>query len=313
MPTIDQNVLDELSSMDADWPDASVVPEMPPVPDATNPSPPKDNWNWATYNDQVHAQKRPYDAPLTEIVTETNPLTVDVCWSMRSPYSSLVLPRLVYLHSNFNVDMRIRTIFPVAVRTRAKGGKAGSGRWYKWADGVNDFRRSGQYHGLERRWPNPDPIWQNGYPPESADMQVHPLEKQPYITWLVRLANVAEILERSVEFQHVVHETIWGGRYDWWPDHVESNIREAGFDYDAMIKMIRENTATVDGVWQENQGIQLQAGHGGVPLMIFRGEPFFGQDRFGEFFWRLRQNGLTERREPRAPITPKPVRWPDGI
>jgi hypothetical protein len=55
----------------------------------------------------------------------------------------------------------------------------------------------------------------------------------------------------------------------------------------------------------------MQAGHGGVPLMIFRGEPFFGQGRFGEFFWRLRQNGLTERIESRGPITAMPRRWPN--
>ena len=53
---------------------------------------------------------------------------------------------------------------------------------------------------------------------------------------------------------------------------------------------------------------EATAGHGGVPLMIFmNGEPFFGQDRFGEFFWRLRQNGLTERHEPRAPVRPRPL------
>jgi hypothetical protein len=130
MPKIDQDILDKLTSMDADWPDMSVVPEMPPVPDAVNPPPPKDNWNWSHYNDEVHPMRAAYLPQLTDIVTEENPLRVDVCWSMRSPYSSLVLPRLTYLHSNFNVDMRFRTIFPVAVRTRHKGGQAGSGRWY---------------------------------------------------------------------------------------------------------------------------------------------------------------------------------------
>jgi hypothetical protein len=48
----------------------------------------------------------------------------------------------------------------------------------------------------------------------------------------------------------------------------------------------------------------------GVPNMVFRGEPFFGQDRFDVLFWRLRQNGLTTRPEPRAPFTTKPLRWP---
>jgi hypothetical protein len=49
-----------------------------------------------------------------------------------------------------------------------------------------------------------------------------------------------------------------------------------------------------------------------VPLMTFRGEPFFGQDRFDEFVRRLLQNGLTKRPEPRPPFTTKPLRWPEG-
>jgi hypothetical protein len=39
---------------------------------------------------------------------------------------------------------------------------------------------------------------------------------------------------------------------------------------------------------------------------------FFGQDRFDLLFWRLEQNGLTTRPEPRAPFTTKPLRWPAG-
>jgi len=58
--------------------------------------------------------------------------------------------------------------------------------------------------------------------------------------------------------------------------------------------------------------IQLNAGHGGVPLMIFQGEPFFGQDRFNQFYWRLRESGLTRRDQPRAPFTAKPLHWADN-
>ena len=30
--------------------------------------------------------------------------------------------------------------------------------------------------------------------------------------------------------------------------------------------------------------------------MVFAGEPFFGQDRFDQLLWRLKQNGLEERK-----------------
>ena len=185
--------VDKLTSMDADWPKDPAVPDLPPVPDAVNPPPPEDNFNWLHFQDDVHPQLAPYPEPLTDIVTEENPLKANVFWSMRSPYSYLALQRLTWLNSNYNVDISVRVIFPVAVRTRASSGKAGSGRWYKWADTINDTRRVGQYQGVPFRFANPDPIWQNTYPTGKADMAVHPLEKQPYIAWVTRLGNYAEL------------------------------------------------------------------------------------------------------------------------
>jgi 2-hydroxychromene-2-carboxylate isomerase len=314
MSKVDRFEVDGLTSMDANYPPDDAVPELPPVPDVVNPPPPPDNWNWSRFNDDVHPQAEPYPAPLTDIVTEESPLKVDVCWSMRSPYSYLVLQRLTWLNSNYNCDVRIRVIFPVAARTRHEGGKAGSGRWYKWADTINDTRRVGQYQGIPFRFANPDPIWQNTWPTATADFAVHPLEKQPYIAWVTRLGNYCELQGKGIHYVNAVSPLIWGGHVEHWPDQVKDALNSIdGVDYDEGIAFIREHTEEVDAVWQENQAIQLQAGHGGVPLMIFQGEPFFGQDRFDLFYSRLRQSGLTKRWKPRAPFTTKPLRWPDHL
>jgi len=56
--------------------------------------------------------------------------------------------------------------------------------------------------------------------------------------------------------------------------------RIEGLDYDEAIQFISKNTDKVDAVWLENAKVQNEPVHGGVPLIIFRGEPFFGQDRF---------------------------------
>ena len=50
--------------------------------------------------------------------------------------------------------------------------------------------------------------------------------------------------------------------------------------------------ALIDG----NGEAQKRCGHWGVPLMAFENEPFFGQDRFEAFKWRLTQNDLQCRR-----------------
>jgi 2-hydroxychromene-2-carboxylate isomerase len=306
---------------------ADVVPDLPPVPDAASSPPPKDNWNWKYYDDTTHSYKNednllPPPAPLTDIVTPENPLQVDVFYSMRSPYSYLVLQRLTWLNSNYNVDVNIKVIFPVAVRTPGMfGGGTGDkncpkgGRWYKWADTVNDTRRVGQFQGVPYRFADPDPILQDTYPPGEASGRISPLDEQPYIAWLVRLASAAQLQGKSLEYVNAVSPLIWGARVPpgEWPNHVEAAVNSIGMDYDATIKDIQKNPEKYDAVWMQNQEEQMMTGHGGVPNMSFRGEPFFGQDRFDHLVWRLNQNGLTKSPGQRPPLTTKPLRWPNGL
>jgi 2-hydroxychromene-2-carboxylate isomerase len=277
---------------------------------------PTDNFLAAHFWDGLH-ERRLGPVPLTGIVNDTNPLKVDVIWSMRSPYSYLTLQRLVWLNSNYNVDMTIRAVMPIAVRsTKGGSGKGGGafGVWYKFQDAMWDTVRSGQLHGVPFKWATPDPIWQNIYPPgEKGYLYVHPPEKQPYIGWLVRMACYAQIQGKSVEYVNQVSSLIWSDEVEHWPAHVKERFnRIEGLDCDKAITYIKKNTEEVDSCWLGNSKIQTQAGHGGVPLMIFQGEPFFGGDRFDQFLWRLQQSGLTKRREPRPPFTSEPLRWPGG-
>lgn len=305
------------------------VPEMPLVDNKMDPDSHQGNWLWVHYDSTNHNYKNEdsleaMPAPRADVVTPENPLKIDVFYSMRSPYSYLALQRYTWLNSNFNVDVNIKVIFPVAVRTPGmfSGGLGGTeeappkkgGRWYKWADCLHDTARSGKYEGVPFRFADPDPIVQNHWPFENSDSgAILPLEEQPYITWLVRLANAAQLAGKALEYVSQVSPLIWGGRSDFWPADIEGAFNRTGLDYDATIEDIQKNPAKYDAVWQQNQAEFLASGHGGVPCGVFRGEPFFGQDRFDQLFWRLRQNGLTTRPEPREPITTKPLRWPVGI
>jgi hypothetical protein len=42
------------------------------------------------------------------------PLAVDVFWSFRSPYSYLATPRLVRLATEYDVDVTVRVVLPIA-------------------------------------------------------------------------------------------------------------------------------------------------------------------------------------------------------
>ena len=311
-------LIDRLNDPDAEWPHDPAVPDLPPLPSTDEPPPPKDNWLATHAFDGIHPPQKEFPAPLTAPVNEKNPLAVDVIWSMRSPYSYLSLQRLLWLNSNYNVDLTFRVVMPIAVRS-TKGGKGSAGGvfgvWYKLIHTQYDCERTAEYEGIPYKWATPDPIWQTTHPFQGENWQyVHPPEKQPYIHWIVRLAAYAQLKGKSVEYMAEIAPLIWSGEVEHWPAHVKERFnRIQGLDYDEAIRFIRENPAKVDDVWLENSRIQAQAGHGGVPLMIFRGEPFFGQDRFDQLFWRLRQSRLTGRKEPRAPFVEKPLRWPDGL
>lgn len=296
------------------------IPEMPPVPNKAEPESHKGNWLWTHYDSTNHNYKNedtlePMPAPQTDIITQQNPLKVDVFYSMRSPYSWLSLHRLTWLNSFYNCDVTIKVIFPVAVRTPAAfgggSGHKGGGRWYKWADTVHDAARSGKFQGVPFRFADPDPVMQNHWPFENENSGlIPPLDQQPYIAWLTRLGNAAQLEGKSLEYVNQVSPLIWGGESDFWPADVEAAVKRADIDYDATIKDIQKNPQKYDDVWIANQDEFYKSGHGGVPCMVFRGEPFFGQDRVEQLLWRLRQNGLTERPAPIEPIVTKPLRWP---
>jgi 2-hydroxychromene-2-carboxylate isomerase len=312
--------IDSHMGADATWFDDANVPEMPPIPETDDPPPPDDNWLNTRYWDGLHPPKK-YIAPprkTTEPVTEENPLKADVVWSMRSPYSYLALQRLVWLNSNYNVDLRIRIQLPIAVRSTKGGSGSGGGvfaLWYKLTNTMWDTVRTAEFEGVPFKWPSADPIWQTIHPPHGDGWEyVHPAAKQPYIFWIVRLGNYCELMGKSVDYVNQVSTLIWGDHADHWPDYVKERFnRIDGLDYDEAIKFIQENPDKIDAVWQENAKFATQSGHGGVPLMVFNGEPFFGQDRFYQFYSRLRRNGLTRRQEPRMPSTTKPLTWPDNM
>jgi 2-hydroxychromene-2-carboxylate isomerase len=338
-PRLTPELMDELNKdIDTTWPHDPAVPELPPMPVTDNPKMNPDNFLWTHFNDNIYPP-RVAGVPerRTRIVTETDPIEVSVFWSMRSPYSYLTLNRLVWLNSNYNVNVNIRPILPVAVRSTKGGkGKAGGlfGLAYKVPDAVWDTRRQGKYLGVPFNFPVPDPVWQVWNPGDKVPgpdnwLFTHPPEKQPYIFWVTRLACYASLQGKAIDFVNQVSYLIWSGvvhpnnpvaandpAKGHWPNYVKEYFnRVDGLDYDKAIRYIRKNPEEVDQCWIDNADGLALSGHGGVPTMVIEGqnEVFFGGDRFDQFVWRLQQNGLTKRPQPRAPFTTEPLRWPAGL
>ncbi len=215
-----------------------------------------------------------------------NTLSIDVFWSFRSPYSYLATGRLVALRERYALDVNVRPVLPIAVRTP------------EFFDRVNplfpsylmrDVMRLGESQGIAIRWPRPDPVVMN---PDRS----YPTE-QPHIHRLTRLGVAAAERDCGLAFLDEVSRIIWDGSVDGWHegDHLLEATRRAGLDLAELDEAIEKDpqhfVATIDG----NQAALEAAGHWGVPTMTFEGEPFFGQDRLDLLMWRLKNAGLEER------------------
>ncbi len=214
-------------------------------------------------------------------------LSFELYWSLRSPYSYLVLPRIIGLIRDYDVTADLRIVQPAAIRNptyfRAMNPLA---RRYFYLD----CARMGAFLGLPLVRPVPDPIVQNVETLEIA-------ADQPYIFRLSRLAVAAVERGRGFEFCDHVSKMLWDGSVQNWDqgDHLAKAVAKAGLDLQELDLLASAEAARLDAVLDDNDKALRASGHWGVPTMVFKGEPFFGQDRFDVFVWRLRQNGLAQR------------------
>jgi 2-hydroxychromene-2-carboxylate isomerase len=121
--------------------------------------------------------------------------------------------------------------------------------------------------------------------------------KQPWIHRLTHLGVAATERGRGLAFLDEVSAMIWGGGTDNWHegDHLARAAARAGLDFAEMAAAVDADPAPFAAIVEANQVAQRAAGHWGVPMMVFGGEAFFGQDRFDQLKWRLEQAGLARR------------------
>lgn len=211
---------------------------------------------------------------------------VDVFWSFRSPYSYLATARLVELQKDWDVEFALRPVYPLALRVPGFFKKVNP-LWPAYL--LRDCARLAEMHGLPFAWPSPDPIVQ-----DLATLEV--AAGQPYVHRLTRLGIAAQRRGRGLAFAAEVSRLIFGGTRGWHEgDHLAGAARRAGLELTELDAAIDADPANHEAEIERNEADQKAAGHWGVPLMVFRGEPFFGQDRIDVLLWRMRQAGLARR------------------
>jgi 2-hydroxychromene-2-carboxylate isomerase len=215
-------------------------------------------------------------------------LSFDLFWSFRSPYSYLATGRIVRLAAEYDIDVRVRPVLPIAVRLPGFFQRVNP-LWPPYL--LRDTMRVAQFHGIDYGWPRPDPIVQ-----DFANRTIP--KAQPHIYRLTRLGIEAVLRGRGLPFIDEVSQIIWNGKIDGWNQgtHLAEATARAGLHLAEMDAAITADPARHDAIIEKNQADHLAAGHWGVPTMVFEGEPFFGQDRVDLLVWRLQQHGLCRRR-----------------
>jgi len=212
---------------------------------------------------------------------------LDVYWSFRSPYSYLVTPDLAKLTADYEINLNMRIVLPIAVRSKATL-FSGSNRKPAMYIVMDSLRRA-QFLGLPMIFPpKPDPIVQNYQTLEVA-------EDQPLIMRVTKLGVEAQRRGKGLAFVTELSALIFGGTENWDKgDHLKHAAEKIGLNLQDMEAAIHSGDHLEEV--ERNHAALDAAGHWGVPTMVVKGEPFFGQDRIDTLRWRLDQLGL--KREP---------------
>jgi 2-hydroxychromene-2-carboxylate isomerase len=214
-------------------------------------------------------------------------LSFDFYFSFRSPYSYLATPQVEALIARYDMAPRMRFVTPIAIRIPGFF-KNVNPLWPPYL--LRDTFRISQMQEIPYRWPKPDPIVMDIGSGEVA-------AEQPYIHRVTRMGVAAERQGKGFAFARRAAHAIWSGEVDNWHegDHLARAASDAGLDAARLEATVAAEAADLAAEIERSEKDQRNAGHWGVPLFVFEGEPFFGQDRLDHLIWRLRQAGLKER------------------
>jgi 2-hydroxychromene-2-carboxylate isomerase len=208
--------------------------------------------------------------------------SADMYFSIRSPYSYLGIKRLEQLlpEQATRITINLKPVMPIAVR-KPEIFKNLNPLAIPYLE--RDTRRAAEQYGLDFRvWPVPDPIVQDMETLEIAT-------EQPYIYRLTRLMQAAVEQGKGYPFTLALATLIWDGKTDQWHtgDHLARVAESVGLSLAQMQADIDADPDRYDQATLSNQMDLMQAGHWGVPTMVYEGEPFFGHDRIETFLWRV--------------------------
>ena len=209
---------------------------------------------------------------------------IDLYFSYRSPYSYLILPRMLKLKNEHNIDVNFKIVYPIAIRLP---------EFFKNKNLIyfvslkNDAKKKARKLNMSLNLPpKPDPIKQNTITGKISD-------HQPYIFDICHTGQLMCNRGKGIEFAYELSKLIWNVKSWNNDDLLEPLFAEFGEDLGEVRESIKSNEISLIEEIEMNQLDQKEAGHHGVPLNVYKGKYYFGQDDpFEELIKELIKDGV---------------------
>ena len=176
---------------------------------------------------------------------------------------------MIKLKNEYKVDVNFKIVYPIAIRLP---------EFFKNKNLIyflslkTDVKKKAKKLSMSLNLPpKPDPIKQNTVTGKISD-------HQPYIYDVCHMGQTMCNRGKGIEFAYELSKLIWNVK-NWNNDDVlEPLLGEFGEDLNEVRKSIKSNKKTLIEEIEMNQLDQKEAGHHGVPLNVYKGKYYFGQD-----------------------------------
>ena len=194
---------------------------------------------------------------------------IDFYFSYRSPYSYLILPRMLKLKNDHYIDINFKIVYPLAIRMP---------EWFKnkniffFIPFIRDFKKKAKKLDMPLNMPiKPDPIRQNVLTGKIS-------KNQPYIFEVCHMGQLMNNRGKGIEFAFELSTLIWSVKNWNSDDLLKPLFEDFGEDLDEVRETIKNKENQLIEEIKINEKDQKNAGHHGVPLNVYKGQYYFGQD-----------------------------------
>uniref|UniRef100_A0A6J5ZH67 Unannotated protein n=1 Tax=freshwater metagenome TaxID=449393 RepID=A0A6J5ZH67_9ZZZZ len=192
---------------------------------------------------------------------------VDYFYSFRSPYSYLSGPRAFALADDFEIDLRFRGVIPMMMRGESV---PTAKRLHTLRDVKREADRLGMPFGRIH-----DPLGEGAT--RTLAVSEHAIDEG-----------------RAREFVLSASQAIWAEATDPATDAgLQAICERAGLDWQGCLAALKD--PAIAARVEANTDELVDIGHWGVPVLVFEGEQFWGQDRIEDLALVLGDHGLALR------------------